>query len=528
MHSYVFLHLYDNSLTGSIPVKLGDLASLIHLDISHTRITGSIPAEFGSLSALKHMLLQETELSGPIPSELGELSNLVRLNLSSNQISGSIPAELGDLANLSELDLEDNQLTGSIPAELGALATLEYLKLQNNELTGSIPSELGELSNLVRLNLSGNQVSGSIPAELGSLSNLVELDLSANLLTGPLPVALGHVGNLERIDLQSNGLSGLVPPELGNLTKLKSLVLADNPNLTGRLPVEFTALERLELLMAGGTGLCRPDNTRFDAWFRTIANRRLLVCEVGAAVYLTQTVQSWDDPVPLLAGESALLRVFVTGSQEGNATMPDVRATFYVNGAERHTVHIPASAQTIPTEIDESDLELSANAEIPEWLIAPGLEMVIDVDPDGALDPSLGTTMRIPDSGRMPVDVRTLPPFRLTLVPILLENNQDRSVVVNVEAMATDPYGHELLRDARTILPMAELDVTAHDPVISNSPNTSRILGQVNALRLMEDGEGYWMGIFPKSERAGVTRFAVGKSHTWRRSKRPRSRFQAR
>ena len=529
-----FLALSTNQLSGSIPPKLGDLERLEWLHLYSNHFVGEIPAEIGKLGALGQLNLYDNNLTGSIPLELGKLTNLVSFNLAGNQISSSIPTELGDLANLTDLNLGDNQLTGAIPAELGMLAALEHLLLEDNELTGPIPPELGELTNLVdlnladneltgpiptelgdldnltELNLGDNQVSGSIPAELGDLANLAELNLGDNQLTGPIPGELGRVGSLEHLDLRSNALSGPVPSEIGNLILLKSLILADNPDLVGRMPHGITVLENLELLMAGGTGLCRPADSQFDAWFSTIANRRLVVCEGGASVYLTQSVQSWDDPVPLLAGEPALLRVFVTGPEDDTATMPDVRATFYVNGAEWHTVRIPSSTHAVPSVVDEGDLELSANAEIPAWVIAPGLEMVIEVDPDGALDPALGVKMRIPEAGRLPVDVRTTPPFRLTLVPFLIESNPDRSVVENVEAMAVDPYGHELLRHMHTLLPIAEFDVAAHDPVISTSRNPSRMLGQVIALRLMEGGEGYWMGVFPKSERGGGTSFPLG------------------
>ena len=499
-------------LSGSIPAKLGDLSNLSYLGLSRSQITGPIPSELRALAELEHFELPENELTGPIPPGLGELANLASLNLAGNPISGSIPAELGDLPNLTMLDLSRTQLTGPIPAELGALAELKQLLLDENELSGAIPPELGRLTSLVELNLAGNELTGPIPAELGDLASLTDLNLGDNQLTGPIQADLGRVRSLESLDLRSNGLSGPVPPEIGQLTLLKSLILANNPELAGRLPADITALERLELLMAGDTGLCRPADARFDDWFRTIGDRRLVVCEGGASVYLTQTVQSWDDPVPLLKGEPALLRVFVTGPQESDATMPDVRATFYVNGAERQTVHIPSNTQALPSVVDEGDLELSANAEIPEWLITPGLEMVIDVDPDGALDPALGATMRIPDSGQLPIDVRTMPLFHLTLVPFLLESNQNRSAVESVEAMAADPYGHELLRDVHTLLPIAEFEVAAHDPVTSNSRNPSKVLGQVIALRLMEGSEGYWLGVFPKPEPGGVVSHFSGQA----------------
>ena len=491
-----FLNLAGNQLTGPVPVELGNLALLKHLWLGENRLSGSIPSELDGLKRLNGLYLYRNQLVGEVPTELGKLAELRELDLYDNNLSGSIPSELGGLANLTELNLGDNKLTGPIPTELGMLAALEHLLLNKNELTGLVPTELGSLSNLVGLNLSANVFTGPIPTELGDLSNLTDVKLGDNQLTGPIPTELGRAGSLEHLDLRSNELSGPVPPEFGNLSMLTSLVLADNPGLGGRLPVDITALENLELLMAGGTGLCRPSNSRFDAWFRTIANRRLVVCEGGASVYLTQSIQSWDDPVPLLAGEPALLRVFVTGPQETDATMPDVRATFFVNGAERHTVSIPASAQPIPLVVYEGDLAVSANADIPDWVVAPGLEMVIEVDPNGALDPALGMTMRIPGSGRIPVDVRDLLPLQLTLIPLLFADELDESVVETVEAMAADPHGHELLRDIRTLLPIAGFEVMAREPVITSTKNSYTRLSQLTAVRLMEEGSGYWMGVF--------------------------------
>ncbi len=509
----VTLNLAGNGLTGPLPAELGDLSNLTLLNLSRTQITGPIPAEFARMTELRELNLYDNNLSGSIPAELGDLSNLTLLNLSRTQVTGSIPAELGKMTELRELNLYDNNLSGSLPAELGDLSNLTLLNLSRTQVTGPIPAELGKMAELRELNLNDNNLSGSIPAELGDLSNLTDLNLSDNQLTGPIPADLGRAGSLEHLNLRSNELSGPVPPEFGNLTMLTSLVLAENPGLAGRMPSEITALENLELLMAGGTGLCRPADDRFDVWFQTIANRRLVVCEGGASVYLTQSVQSWDDPVPLLAGEPALLRVFVTGSQETGATMPDVRATFYVNGAERHTVHIPSSTQALPSLVNEGDLELSANAEIPAWIIAPGLEMVIEVDPDGTLDPALGATMRIPEAGRLPVDVRTVPSFHLTLIPFLSESEPDGSIVGSVEAMAADPYSHELLRDVRTLLPIVDFDVAAHETVISSTPNIFEMLAQVEVMRLMEDGTGSWMGIFARTP--GTQAWPTGAASTY-------------
>ncbi len=506
LDSLVRLDLSRNRLSGQVPIELGHLGNLAVLSLASNSLSGPIPSALGGLSRLQHLSLANNRLSDEIPEELGELGNLVWLSLPSNSLSGRIPSALGGLDNLVRLDLSRNRLTGDIPEELGELGALEYMVLGDNQLTGRVPPQFGALAILSELDLSNNELTGPIPPELGVLPSLTTLDLGENQFSGALPAELADVANLQRLDLRSNALAGPVPPEFAGLKLLKSLILANNPGLAGPLPEGITALNRLEQFMAGGTGLCRPSDAVFDAWFEAIADRLLSRCQDGSAAYLTQTVQSWGYPVPLLAGEPALLRVFVTSSPGGNATMPSVLATFYVDGTEQHSVLIPASTQAIPSEVVESDLARSANAEIPADIIVPGLEMVIEVDPDGALNPALGVTKRIPASGRMGVDVRGVPDFELTLIPFLWEGYTDSTAAQAVDEMAEDGTGgHESFRELRTLLPIAGLTVTAHDPVSMSHSNPWELLAQIEAMRLMEGGSGYWMGVV--DQRPGATSF---------------------
>ena len=527
------LLLSRNQISGSIPPRLGDLDRLEVLRLVNNQLTGEIPGRLADLANLRDLQLEGNFLSGPVPRSLGSLSRLKQLNLASNQLVGSIPSELGKLEALLSIQLADNQLTGRIPPQLGALGRLSTLDLSGNQLTGSLPSELGDLANLVKLSLSGNAISGSIPTalgrtgnlaavevadnqlsgpiptELGRLAKLVTLDLGNNQLAGPLPAELGRATSLEILDLRSNQLTGPVPPQYGSLSLMRQFILADNPGLAGPMPPEILAIAGIERLMAGGTDLCWPPEPAYAAWFSGIADRRLARCQGGATAYLIQTVQSWDDPVPLLAGEPALLRVFVTAPKETTATMPDVRATFFVDGVERHSVRIAAGTQPIPSDVVEGSLARSANAEIPARVIVPGLEMVIEVDPSGTLDPVLGVTKRIPAHGRMAIHVQPVSPLHVTMVPLLLESRPDSTAVTDVQAMAADPEGHELLREVRRLLPIAELAVVARTPVITSSPDSYKRLGQIEAMRLMEGGSGYYMGISDGRTNPGLTHSAI-------------------
>ncbi|GKV33129.1 hypothetical protein SLEP1_g41670 [Rubroshorea leprosula] len=79
------------------------------------------------------------QFQGPIPDELGELNSLLLLNLSHNSLNGQIPSSLEKLAELESLDLSSNKLEGRIPEQLTKLTFLSVLNLSHNELVGHIP-----------------------------------------------------------------------------------------------------------------------------------------------------------------------------------------------------------------------------------------------------------------------------------------------------------------------------------------------------------------------------------------------------
>ncbi len=485
------LDLTGNSLTGSIPAELGSLSGLRTMDLSGNRLSGAIPPELGNLSALEFLTLIGNRLTGPVPRELGQLSSLRFLDAWGNELTGPLPAELGNLSALESLRLERNRISGPIPPEFGNLSSIDQLVLSENNLTGPIPAELGDLPRLRLLHLHVNGLSGAIPPELAAAPLLTRMDLRKNRLSGPIPPGLFDSPLLGILLLGDNELSGSLPDEIGNLTSLRVLDLTNNAGMAGALPRTMTALPNLRTLLARGTGLCAPSDPDFRTWFAGVAVRRIGECLLAAA-YLTQAVQSRTHPVPLVAGGAALLRVFPTAQRASSAGIPPVRARFYVNGTEVHTETIPGKSTPIPTEFDESSLDASANVEIPGSVVQPGLEMEIDIDPDGALDPGLGVARRIPETGRLAVEVRAVPTLNLTVIPFLWSENPDSTILdVTTGMTAADT----LFRETRRLLPVTGMEVSDHDPVVSSTNDISELLRQVEAIRAMEGGAGHYMGM---------------------------------
>ena len=500
------LDLSDNPLDGEIPPELGQLTKLESLILLFNSLTGEIPPELGQLNNLRKLWLVDNFLTGEIPPELGQLNNLEDLWLINNTLTGEIPPELGRLTNLTSLNLWRNQLSGNIPSELGQLTHLTELNLSSNQLSGNIPSELGQLTHLTALNLDKNQLTGNIPSELGRLANLTELNLSTNQLSGNIPSELGQLTHLRELNLSSNQLSGNIPTELGQLTNLTTLNLGFNGTLSGTLPNALTGLT-LETLRLNETLLCSPQDAEFQQWLRAIPFSRVPNCARSdeVAAYLVQATQSLEYPVPLVAGDAALLRVFVTAEREVNATMPPVRATFYLDGTEVHTANIGGQASSIPWQVNEGSLLTSANAVVPGAVVMPGLEMVVEIDPDQTLDPALGVVARLPRTGRTTVDVRSVPPFDLTLIPFLWEENPDRSVLTQTEGLSSES---DLFRMTRDILPVREFRLTVHEPVLTSVDPTSdsaqHLGSETELIYAMEGAKGYYMAIFRSVGQSGL------------------------
>ncbi|XWS54918.1 hypothetical protein CRYUN_Cryun10bG0130600 [Craigia yunnanensis] len=228
-------------LPGSIPDWFGQrLLTLQVLDLRSCSVTGVIPLSIGNLTNLTSLYLSDNRLTGQIPSNLGQLLSLLVLDLSKNLLTGSIPSSFFSLRNLTSLDISSNNLRGSIPPGIGALSKLQSLNLSNNSLTSSIPVQLGDLDSLVDLDLSSNDLSGSVPQDLRALRNLQRMVFGNNGLGGSLPVNLFPApSQLQVIVLRNNSFIGNLPEVLWSIPGLNLLDISHN-NFTGKLPNSAT------------------------------------------------------------------------------------------------------------------------------------------------------------------------------------------------------------------------------------------------------------------------------------------------
>ena len=253
----------------------------------------------------------------------------------------------------------------------------------------------------------------------------------------------------------------------------------------------------LTQLLADATSLCAPNDPGFRSWLTGLTLAEVALCRQGGApFYLIQAVQSPDSPVPLVAGRDALLRVFPVALQSTEERIPPVRASFYHDDALIHTLEIAAGSEALPTEFADGPLTESANGVVPGSVLRPGVEMVVEVDPDTTVTLSLGVHERIPETGSTSLEVYEMPPLELTILPFLWRSDPDTAFARRAGELTA---GHESLWDIRYLLPIDSLDVrireavwTDLDPVFENSVALVR---EVEAIRLMDRSRSYYMGM---------------------------------
>lgn len=248
------LNIHNSGLSGKIPDNIGNMKALISLECGDNNLYGEIPESIGDLINLTHLSFGSNYLKGGIPRTIGNLKNLKTLCLDINGLDGNIPIEIENLTQLTELKLHTNRLSYCEP-DLSKLTELVSLELQNNMLCGNILDKVTSCTKLKLLDLSVNKIEGEIPGDLCNLTDLEVLNLHDNLLTGVIPQNIGNLTALTCLNLGGNQLSGEIPASIGNLKKVTYLAIG-NQNLTGRIPNEILGLESIEKLYLDTNDLC--------------------------------------------------------------------------------------------------------------------------------------------------------------------------------------------------------------------------------------------------------------------------------
>ncbi len=491
-------------------VEVDERGRVFKLDLRSNGLAGEIPHEIGELSELGHLNLSYNALTGPIPSSISGLKGLLDLVLSGNELTGPLPARIGEAYALDLLVVEENPLAGLLPESLTQLRP-HYLFFRETRLCAprgagfqrwlnairGVESSSCDASRHDRLVLTALYLAMGGPGWTEQDGWLTDADLE-----DWAGVSVDDSGRVTTLDLKDNNAIWMLPYQLVHLRELTRLDVSGNGKLGGTVQEWMTELD-LDTLHFADTGVCAPPLEKIADWLDEMTDWSGNVCE-GAdsilvklpVVYLTQPVQNRDAEVPLMAGRDALLRVFAVADSV-NYFDSEARATFYKDGKSVHVANMTVKGRRgIPLEIDEGRLATSHHASIPGEVLEPGLKLVVELDPDRKLPLRDGSRRRVPESGMLALDVREMPEFKVTIVPIQIEGEDTAYANAASRMTAMSRPVREMLK----MLPISDYDFSVRETF--HLDYDSNLMRKLDLLRKADGDPGYYAGIFP-SQNAG-------------------------
>ncbi|KAK8548495.1 hypothetical protein V6N12_061407 [Hibiscus sabdariffa] len=292
------LDLSGNAFEGMLPNYLGNLNSLLELDVSYNHFSGNLTA-FSNLTSLRFLSLSRNHFE--IPTSFAPFINLPNLkvldadknkmvmepsfpsslpkfqlrfitlskSITSQQLSLELLTFLYYQYELRFVDLSGNDFSGTLPIWLLQNNTkLDYLILRGNAFSGLLSLPSAPNLNVSLVDISDNELQGQISSDICSIfPHLRGLFLSKNAIEGHIPPCLSDLKDLSYLDLSNNHLSGSVPEELILKDSLDILRLLNN-NFSGNvIHAVFNANELSKIYLDGNNfsgDMTNVDVSAFD------------------------------------------------------------------------------------------------------------------------------------------------------------------------------------------------------------------------------------------------------------------------
>ncbi len=178
-------------------------------------------------------------------------------------------------------------------------------------------------------------------------------------------------------------------------------------------------------------------------------------------MYITQGSQTPEGGVPLVEGRDGYLRVFVVANGD-NSVRPAVRVRMFQGGSQVPSVQIEAPIGTVPTVVQEQNLNASWNLRISGTLIRRGLAVQAEVDPGGTVAESDETDNFFPLGGNPAnMTIRAATVFAVTLVPVQLGS---QGLIGDLSPSIVGRF----LNTSQSLHPLPGIDPTLHEVFTSS------------------------------------------------------------
>ena len=350
----------------------------------------------------------------------------------------------------------------------------------------------------------GNGIPAKFLAGAVFLSGCTDLSLEADRMPATVEIVPGHQriveGKATRLQLivkDQKGVEMPVPSWATPVWKVTEGSARVGPD--GTLDAEQGGWAGVSAWVAGQTAEARycvsPARSRVTA----------------PVIYATQAAQGPKNTTPLIAGRSALLRIFLVADQASDFET-EVQVTL-LRGEEVVFEQLLVREGGIADQVDESDLNASLNIGIPGSALEPGVGLVVEIDPKckAPLDPASVT--RYPEAGATELRVAKPQLFRQVFVPTLEIRSPDYSVYEWLDGIGPDS---EQMRYTRNLLPVSEIEVEVHDTLWTNADlgteeGWMEWINEIQALNIQEGRRGYYYGAVgsTSTDIGGFAKFGV-------------------
>ena len=221
--------------------------------------------------------------------------------------------------------------------------------------------------------------------------------------------------------------------------------------------------------------------------------------------YVNQAVPAADssrpphERRPLIASRTGLARAFVQASQLNDQ---EVTVRLHYRSADEEDYLDLSGPASVPTQTDEGDLGSTFNAVLDEALLAPGLEIAIEIDPENRVAERNEANNRYPVSGFVSLEVVRAPALNLTFVPISYQGS----------APTLDRATQEdLLRQTRLMYPLSNVHINVHAPYTFSGTLEARdgsgwnkLLTQLADLRVLDNSTDLYYGVVDPGYSSGI------------------------
>ncbi|CDP18217.1 unnamed protein product [Coffea canephora] len=174
------LSVSNNPLNGILPDSVGNLSTSLQTMYAYgCGLRDCIPDRIGNLSNLIILSLYNNQLTGSLPITVTGLLKLQAIMLHINKLSQVSLEYFCYFNNLGVISLSFNQIVGSIPECIGNVTSLRYLYLASNKFNFA-PKTLWNLKDLLVLDLSSDSLTGPLPLDVANLKIATAIDIGGH------------------------------------------------------------------------------------------------------------------------------------------------------------------------------------------------------------------------------------------------------------------------------------------------------------------------------------------------------------